>query len=142
MSLARFKVPLATVSPRETVELAARTMRDRGVGCLLVQDGGRFAGIVTDRDLVIRVLAEGIDPTSARVADFVTYGAITASIHEDLETAADRMRLHGIRRLPILDDDGRAVGIVTADDLLMLLGRELSSVCESIQNRSDSTDSR
>jgi len=142
MSLDRFKVPLATVSPRETVEQAARTMRDRNVGCLVVQEGGRFAGIVTDRDLVVRVLAEGIDPSTACVGDFVTYDAITASIHEGLETAAERMRLHGIRRLPIIDDHGDAVGIVTADDLLVLLGKELSGVCESIQNHSDSTDSR
>ncbi|MGD0676325.1 MAG: CBS domain-containing protein [Polyangiaceae bacterium] len=142
MSLARFKVPLATISPQETVEQAARIMRDRGVGSLVVRDAGHLAGIITDRDLVVRVLAEGVDPTSARVGNFVTYGAITASVHEDLETAAERMRLHGIRRLPIVDDQGDAVGIVTADDLLVLLGRELSNVCDSIENRSDSSESR
>jgi CBS domain-containing protein len=133
---------VATVSPQETVEWAARTMRDRAVGCLIVQESGHLAGIVTDRDLVVRVLAEGIDATSARVGDFATYDAITVSVHEGLETAAERMREHGIRRLPVVDDQGQVVGIVTADDLFVLLGRELSSVCEGIQNQSDASESR
>ena len=117
-------------------------MRDRAVGCLIVQESGHLAGIVTDRDLVVRVLAEGIDATSARVGDFATYDAITVSVHEGLETAAERMREHGIRRLPVVDDQGQVVGIVTADDLFVLLGRELSSVCEGIQNQSDASESR
>jgi CBS domain-containing protein len=142
MSLARFKAPLATTSPDETVEQAARTMRDRGVGCLIVRDGRRLAGIVTDRDLVVRVLAEGINPTSARVGEYVTYGPVTVSIHDGIETVAERMRFHGVRRLPIVDESGEAIGIVTADDLLVLLGKELAGVCETIENRSDAGESR
>jgi CBS domain-containing protein len=99
-------------------------------------------GIVTDRDLVLRVLAEGHDPTTALVGEFVTYDPITVSVHDGIETVADRMRRHGIRRLPLVDDQGEAVGIVTADDLLVLLGGEIAAICEGIENRADATDSR
>lgn len=142
MSLARFRRTVAITAEDETVEQAARKMRDQGVGCLLVVRNGRPSGVVTDRDFVVRVLARGIDPTSARVGDFVTYAPVTISVDDGIETAAERMRLHGIRRLPVVDDRGDVVGIVTADDLLMLLGGELAEVCDGIANRSDATESR
>jgi len=142
MSLARFKKDVAIVSEDDTVEHAAGVMRDRGVGCLVVKRHGRPSGIVTDRDLVIRVLAEGLDPTVCRLASFVTYDPITVSVVEGIETAAERMSLHGIRRLPIVDDRGDAIGIVTADDLLALLGGEIADICRSIEHPADSNDSR
>jgi CBS domain-containing protein len=142
MTLARLKAPLATAAEEDTVEKAARTMRDRHVGCLLVTRHGAPAGIVTDRDLVVRVIAEGRDPSTARVGDFVTYDPITLSVHDGIETAVQRMRQHGVRRLPIVDENGVAVGIVTADDLLVLLGGEIAAVCEGIENRADAEDSR
>ena len=72
----------------------------------------------------------------------MTYDPITISVHEGIETAVEHMRRHGVRRLPIIDDEGVAVGIVTADDLLALLGREIAAVCEGIENAADSDDSR
>jgi CBS domain-containing protein len=134
--------PLATAAADDTVQQAALTMRDRGVGCLIVVRDGHPLAVITDRDLVIRVLAEGIDPKLTRIGDVATYDPITCSVHEDIETASERMRTHGIRRLPIVGDQGEVIGIVTADDLLMLLGRELAGVSEGIENRSDATDSR
>ena len=142
MSLARFKAPLATCTVEDSVESGARTMRDRHVGCLVVTRHGRPAGIVTDRDLVVRVMAEGRDPSTATLGEFVTYDPITVSVHDGFETAVQRMRLHGVRRLPIVDEDGVAVGIVTADDLLVLLGGEIAAVCQGIENRADAEDSR
>jgi CBS domain-containing protein len=142
MSLDRFRAPLATVGTGDTVEAAARAMRDHGVGCLVVTRDRHPIGIVTDRDLVVRVMAEGIDPAQARVGEFVTFDPITASLDEGIETVVQRMRKHGVRRVPIVDQSGEAVGIVTADDLLVLLGGEIAAVCEGIENRSDATDAR
>jgi CBS domain-containing protein len=142
MSLTRFRTPLALAAATDTVEHAARMMRDRGVGCLVVTHGGRPSGIVTDRDLVVRVLAEGRDPTTSTLGDFVTYDPITVSENDGIETVVAQMRRHGVRRLPVIDDDGLAVGIVTADDLLVLLGGEMAAVCEGIENRTDAADSR
>jgi CBS domain-containing protein len=141
MSLDRFKRALATADAEDSVERAARTMRDRGVGCLVVTKKGHPLGIVTDRDLVVRVLSEGRDAKSP-VGDFTTFGPLTVGIHDTIETAAACMRTHGVRRLPIVDDTGCAVGIVTADDLLVLFGRGLADVCQGIENPSDATDSR
>jgi CBS domain-containing protein len=140
MSLERFRRPLATADAADSVKRAACTMRDQGVGCLVVTKNGQPFGIVTDRDLVVRVLAEGGD-ASGPVGDCTTYGPLTVTVHDTFETAAARMRTHGVRRLPIIDDSGRAVGIVTSDDLLVMLGRSLADVCEGIENRSDATDS-
>jgi CBS domain-containing protein len=133
---------VVTASGDDTVEQAARTMRDRGVGCLVVRDAGKAMGIVTDRDLVVRVLACGIDPTTAPLGRFVTFDPITVFLHDGVETAIERMRRHGVRRLPIVDDLGVVIGIVTADDLLTLLGAEIGGIAEAIENRSDSNDSR
>jgi len=142
MSLDQFRAPVVTAGLEDTVESAACLMRDRGVGCLIVAREGRPIGVVTDRDLVLRVMAERRDPRSARLGDFVTYDPFTVSVHDSIGSAGERMRRHGVRRLPVVDDDGKAVGIVTSDDLLALLGREIAAVCEGIENRSDSTDSR
>ena len=142
MALDQFRLPVGTAGMDDTVETAARTMRDNRVGCLIVAREGRPIGIVTDRDLVNRVLAEGWDPTSVRLHDFVTFAPLTVSVHDSIETAAARMRQHGVRRLPLVDDDGKAVGIVTSDDLLVLLGREIGAVSQGIENRCDSNESR
>jgi CBS domain-containing protein len=107
----------------------------------VVKEAGQPTGIVTDRDLVVRVLARGIDPTTATLGRFVTYDPITVSLYDGIETAAERMRTHGVRRLPIVDENGDIVGIVTADDLLILLGGELAAISEGIENRSDADDS-
>ena len=142
MSLARFTCPLATVHADDTVEAAARTMRDRKVGSLLLLRAGHPVGIVTDRDLAIRVMAEGRDASKEKVGDFVTYDPITIAVHEGIETAVALMRRHGVRRLPLVDEAGMAIGMVTADDLLVLLGGEVGAICDGIENRADADDSR
>src|SRR5208337_4214514 len=103
MSLARFTCPVAALNADDTVEAAARTMRDRKVGSLLLLRAGHPVGIVTDRDLAIRVMAEGRDASKEKVGDFVTYDPITIAVHEGIETAVALMRRHGVRRLPLVD---------------------------------------
>ncbi len=141
MSLERFKRALVTIDEHDTVERAACLMSEQGVGCVLVVRKGRPLGLVTDRDLVVRVLARGVEPAGARIGEYVTYDPITLRLNEGIETAAHEMRVHGVRRLPIVDDEGKVVGIVTADDLLVLLGEELAGVCGCIANRTDATES-
>jgi CBS domain-containing protein len=141
MSLDRFRRPIVTADASETVKRVAIAMREQGVGCVVITKDGRPLGIVTDRDLVVRVVADGID-ASAPVGDVATFGPLTLSTHDTVETATTCMRTHGVRRLPLVDDNGSVVGIVTADDLLMMLGRGLADLCEGVENRSDATDSR
>ncbi|MGH7298545.1 MAG: CBS domain-containing protein [Polyangiaceae bacterium] len=142
MPLDQFRSSVVTVESEDTVTRAAQIMRERHVGSLVVTHSGRPIGLVTDRDIVLRVVAEGRDATRYRIAEFLTYSPITVSVTDGIETAAARMREHGVRRLPLVDERGIAVGMVTADDLLTVLGSELGAVCEGIENRADADESR
>ena len=142
MSLAPFKQRVIAVDADVVVRVAARAMRDHRVGALVVTREGRPIGIVTDRDLIVRAIAGGCKVDEAPLSEFVTYDPITVHEGDGVATAVDRMQAHGVRRLPIVDDDGKVVGIVTADDLLAELGGQLGQLCDGIGNNSDASDSR
>jgi len=140
--LGRFEKPIVTATLDDTVFDVARRMRDQHVGCVVVVRDERPVGMLTDRDLVLRVVAEGLDPRVVLVSSIVTYEAVTVLRTDGFETAVRTMREHGIRRVPIVDGDGRVTGIVTADDLVALLGRELSALGEAITSNVDGSESR
>ncbi|WP_371667702.1 CBS domain-containing protein [Streptomyces sp. NBC_00289] len=107
-----------TVEPQASVGAVARIMRDQDLGAVLVTDDGRLRGLVTDRDLVVRSLAEGSDPERTTVADAISGDLVTVSPEDDLDLAIGLMREHAVRRIPVVED-GRAVGIVAIGDLAM-----------------------
>jgi signal-transduction protein with cAMP-binding, CBS, and nucleotidyltransferase domain len=95
---------------------AARAMRDGNIGDVLVTEGGQLVGIMTDRDLVVRVLAEGLDPSRTPLGTVCSRELTTVSPGDAIETAVARMRDSAIRRLPVVED-GRLVGILALGDL-------------------------
>ena len=96
---------------------AARLMRDYDIGDVLVNDSeGRLCGIVTDRDIVVRCVAAGTDPTAATLAEMCTNELASVGPEATVDTAADMMRHMAVRRLPVVDR-GQAVGIVSIGDL-------------------------
>jgi CBS domain-containing protein len=95
---------------------AARSMRDRDIGDVLVVDEGAVRGIVTDRDLVVRGLAGDGDITTAKLGDLCSANLTTVAPDASVEEAASIMRDHALRRLPVVED-GAAVGIVSLGDL-------------------------
>jgi signal-transduction protein with cAMP-binding, CBS, and nucleotidyltransferase domain len=99
---------------------ASRLMKDRSVGLLLVSDPvpGRAAGVVTDRDIVIRVCAEGLDPRDARVGDVATVDLVACTDSEGLPVAEARMIESKIARLVIVDDSRRIIGLLSLTDIL------------------------
>jgi len=105
-----------TVELDDTVQDAARHMRDGDVGAVVVTDRGTVAGVVTDRDIVVRAIADGRRPGDARVQDVCTPSAVTMTPTQSVDEAARLMREHGIRRIPVVQD-GRPVGIVSLGDL-------------------------
>ena len=113
-----------TADPR-SVELdtrvaeVARILRDEGVGSLPVVRDGRVTGIVTDRDLVVRALAEGRDPESTRVADILSGEPVTVRAEQDLDEALRLMARHQVRRLPVVDDGDGLVGILAQADVAL-----------------------
>ena len=120
----------------DSVLHAAQLMREHHVGDVLVvrQSNGSCmpVGIVTDRDLVIEILATEIDPNTLTVGDIMT--SELATVKEDIGVfeAIRFMRIKGIRRLPVVDDNGNLVGVVTLDDLLELLVEELGLLVKLI----------
>ena len=131
-------MPIGDVCSREvlvataetTVTEAARLMRQHHVGDLVVveNDSRVPTGIVTDRDLVLSVIATGLDPFIFTIGDLVTDKLVT--VREDLGVfeCIQKMRTKGVRRMPVMDAQDRLVGIVSIDDLVQLLGQELGEL--------------
>jgi CBS domain-containing protein len=122
---------------RETNILeAARLMRQHHTGTLVVVDdpqGDRTpAGVVTDRDIVVEALANELEPARTSVARIMGAKVVIASASESLADGIERMRLHGVRRLPIVDHNGSLIGIVTLDDMLTLHARQAAALAEIV----------
>jgi CBS domain-containing protein len=110
-----------TVGPDASVVEAARSMASEDVGSLPVVEGDRLVGVLTDRDIAVRVVAEGKDPSSTSVADVASKDPVTVEPGQDLDGALNEMARSQVRRLPVVDG-GRLVGIVAQADV----ARELS----------------
>lgn len=127
-----------SVDPETDVAEAARILRDENVGSLPVVRDGRVTGIVTDRDLAIRVLAEGRDPGSTRVADVVSGEPVTVRADQDLDEALRLMAHHQLRRLIVVEDSDRLVGILAQADVALTGDEERAGeVVEEISRPTD-----
>ena len=109
---------------------AARQMRAANVGSVIVEDGARTSGIVTDRDIVIRAVAQGRDPATTPLSEICTTMLATVSPDDKLDRAIDVMRKQSIRRVPVMDSAGKTVGIVSLGDLA--IERDAKSVLGQI----------
>lgn len=107
-----------TVEPQTSVTAVARIMRDQDLGAVLVTDGGELRGLVTDRDLVVRALAEGGDPERTTVIGACSDDLVTVGPEDDLDHALTLMREHAVRRIPVVEG-GHPVGIVALGDAAM-----------------------
>ena len=106
-----------TVEPDQPVAEAARIMRDEDAGVVPVVEGGRLTGMITDRDITIRVVAEGKDPQSTNVREVASGDPVTVDPQQDLDEALRLMAQHQVRRLPVVEEDGRLVGILAQADV-------------------------
>jgi CBS domain-containing protein len=124
--------PVVTASAQMTVEQAARAMRDKNVGALVVVNAGRPIGMLTDRDIAVEVVARGVDPDTARVGDVMHKKP--ATIREDLGIldAVKAFARTGVRRLPVVTRGGALVGVIAVDDLIMLLGNEMGHLAGAL----------
>ena len=106
-----------SVSSDASVVDAARIMRDEDVGLVPVVDGDRLVGTITDRDITIRVVVEQKDPQSVKVRDVASTDLVTVDPQQDLDQALQLMAQHQVRRLPVVEEGGRLVGIVAQADV-------------------------
>lgn len=131
---------VAVVEPEAAALVVAQVMRRHHVGALVVvdaQDKSRPVGIVTDRDLVLELMAEGLDPTVFTAGDIMSVNLVLASPDMDAMDAVQLMNSHQLRRLVIADEAGRLVGIVTLEDILELLARELANLAAGLAGARD-----
>src|SRR5919106_2744862 len=105
------------VEPSTSVAEAAKLLKSENVGSLPVTEGDRLVGMVTDRDIVVRVVAEGKDVQSATVGEIASRDLVTIDPQQDLDEALRLMAKHQVRRLPVVEEDGRLVGILAQADV-------------------------
>jgi CBS domain-containing protein len=104
------------MAPGESVSAAAQAMKRHGIGTVLVLADGRLNGLVTDRDITVRVLAEGRDPRTTSIGDICSAELVLLGPDDDVEEAARLVRERAVRRIPVLQD-GIPVGVVSIGDL-------------------------
>ncbi len=129
---------VVVVERNASIRDAARLMRDFHVGDLIVVESGdgrrRPVGILTDRDIVVGVLARDVETESVAVQDVMGDELVTATEDESLFDVVKRMRAAGVRRTPVVDHEGMLVGILTVDDLLDLLSETLNDLTRLISH--------
>lgn len=120
---------LVTMDGTDTLTAAAQEMRDSAIGDVIVTSGDQVIGIVTDRDITVRGVAEELNPSTATLNEILTQDVVTVTQYDDAVAAADLMRTYGVRRLPVVED-GRLIGLVSLGDLAV--EREPQSVLADI----------
>jgi CBS domain-containing protein len=106
-----------SIDAEKPVAYAAKMMRDEDVGLAPIVEGDRLVGTVTDRDIAIRVVAEGKDPESTKVKEIASTNLVTVDPQQNLDEALRLMAQHQVRRLPVVEEDGRLVGVVAQADV-------------------------
>jgi CBS domain-containing protein len=108
---------LCSIDTDKPVAYAAKMMRDEDVGIAPIVEGDRLVGVLTDRDIAVRVVAEGRDPEQVKVTEVASRDIVTLDPQQDLDEALRLMARHQVRRLPVVEEDGRLVGILAQADV-------------------------
>jgi len=133
--IARDAEEVVTGTSDETVSDAAETMREENVGSLVVVEKDEPVGIVTDRDITVRVVSEGRDPGATTVGDVMTEDLVVVNAHDEISDLIETLDAADVRRMPVVDD-GEIAGIVTLDDIAVLLSVELDGIAEEMSSLS------
>ena len=124
---------LCSIDTDKTVAYAAKMMRDEDVGIAPIVEGDRLVGVLTDRDIAVRVVAEGGDSEQTKVTDVMSRDLVTLDPDQDLDEALRLMARHQVRRLPVVKEDGRLVGVVAQADVAQHAGdQQTGEVVEQI----------
>ncbi len=135
MSLKAFMTKDITALPATATVLdAAKFMTDMNVGSVIVTDDKDSpSGLITDRDVVSRVLAQGKDSKSTKIGEIMISPVVTISEDKDIIDATQIMSAHGIRRLPVTGSNGKLEGVVSLDDVLVVLGKEMQNIATTLK---------
>lgn len=133
--IARPKEELVTATAETSVRELAELMEDNKVGSVVIEKDGDVHGIITDRDIALKVVGAGKDPMNLVAGDIMTERPITADMGDGVYELCNLMRDNGVRRIP-LTENGKLAGIVTLDDLFILLEDEMHDISEVIRAES------
>ena len=133
MSLENFcRKPLIKVSPDTNITKACHLMEQNNVGCLVVEENDELCGIITDRDIAMRVVGTQRDPRKTLVKEIMTSDPIRISVDKDMRQLLSLMHAYHVRRIPIVNCFNIPLGIVTLDDLIPQLGNEMWEISKTI----------
>lgn len=119
------------VEPGTKIIDVARLMEEKDVGCVLVLDNDKPRGILTDRDIVVRCLAKNIDVSDCSIENVMTESVDSVKDTDGIFDCIEHMRKAGVRRIPVVDSSGKAIGIVSFGDLLAVLSKEFYDLAQS-----------
>jgi CBS domain-containing protein len=125
--------PVCTLAADATCQEAAQLMRDEGIGCVVVAEEERPLGIVTDRDLVVRVIAAGRDAGKTLLREIMSAEPVFLTGERGFDQLLATMRQQGVRRVPVVDHAGRLEGVIALDDLIPLLADQLGELADAIR---------
>lgn len=131
---------VAVAEPETTALVVSQLMRQHHIGAVVVVDAydkGRPVGIVTDRDLVLELMAEGLDPAVFTAGDIMSVNLVTANATLDVMAAAQLMNTHRVRRLVITDDAGMLTGIATLEDVFEAISQQLANLSSALAGARD-----
>jgi len=129
-----------TVAKGDEIPAAARLMREKHVGYLVVVEpdftGGtpHPVGVLTDRDIVVAVVAQDVNPRGLTVGDVMTRNPVVIELHDSIAAAVQEMRRIGVRRMPVVGGLGGLVGVLSLDDVLDALSNELQNLAGAVRN--------
>jgi len=126
-----------TISTQDTVQRAAQLMDELNVGAIPVVDDGKLVGMVTDRDITVRSVAIGQDPTSTRVNDVMSTDVRTCTVEQSVEDVLAQMADVQIRRVPVVDGNGQVIGIVSLGDVVTKAPADVEQTLDEISTPSE-----
>lgn len=133
MSLQTYcRKPVVRISPETNITEACQLMEQNNIGCLIAEQKGKLCGIVTDRDIALRVTGAKRDPDQTKVKEIMTPDPIRISVDKDVHHLTALMHAYHVRRVPIVNGFDTTLGIVTLDDLIAQLGDDLSEIGKAI----------
>ena len=124
--------PVVRISPETNITEACRLMEQNNIGCLIAEREGKLCGIITDRDIALRVTGAKRDPDKTKVEDVMTPDPIRVSVDKDLHHLTALMHAYHVRRVPIVKGFDTTLGIVTLEDLIAQLGSNISEIGKAI----------
>lgn len=125
------KQELVCVEPDAKIAEVARQMKEKDVGCVLVLTNGHPRGLITDRDIVVRCVSENLDVNDTTVENVMSESPECCKDTDGVFEVIRKMRDSGVRRMPVVDGEGNAVGVISFGDLLRILAKELGTLVES-----------